>query len=110
MNEKAEDPVRSTGPAVRWRTGSRETRPLSSETMVLTLAESTSGLTLKRTTCSTAVDMADLTESDDLRLRGKRLGVEKVWGNEVERSGRALKHNIGVECRWILSQTAPFQN
>ena len=69
---------------------SRETRPLRLEIMVLTLEESTSGLTLKRTTCSMVDDdddMADLTEKEDLSL-GSRLGGEKVRENVLDSRGR----------------------
>lgn len=95
MNEKREDPVRMTGPEVRWRTWSRETRPLRLLIIVLTLDWSVSGLTLKRTMCSMVDDMVGLAEKVRGVRRGRRLGAEKVMENvDVVKKGRARIHSI----------------
>jgi hypothetical protein len=96
-----EDRVRWTGPAVIWRTWSREIRPLRLLTIALTLDGSVFSLTLKRTTCSMTdwdgedadILAASLKENEGLRT-GRCLGCEKMRGNGGEKSVRAFRDSI----------------
>lgn len=78
---------------------SRETKPFRLLTMAFTLGWSVSGLTLRRTMCSTVdwVDMVDLMESEyGLRLAGMCLGDEKVRESGEDKKGRALTPRHGI--------------
>lgn len=90
MKLEAEEQLRRTGAAVRWRTCSREVKELRPVSMSFTLEESTPSLTLKRTTCSIGVVCVDMLTEKGLkegRWFGRRRRCLELEGSmEIVRS------------------------
>lgn len=69
------------GPAVRWRTDGRDVSDLRPDIMDSSFVGSVSGLTLKRTTCSTVEEE----DEDDMRIEaGENEGLRGNLGKKSE--------------------------